>query len=72
MDVLFYICGVIMGVAITLILAKLTRAGTLVVYVPNTDDSPYLTLELDQSVGQISKKKYTTVKIDVRPLNTRQ
>lgn len=72
MDVLFYICGVIMGVAITLILAKLTRAGTLVVYVPNTDDSPYLTLELGQSVGQISKKKYTTVKIDVRPLNTRQ
>lgn len=72
MDVLFYICGVIMGIAITLILIKLTRAGTLVVYVPNSDDAPYLTLELDQSVGQISKKKYTTVKIDVRPLNTRQ
>lgn len=72
MDVLFYICGVIMGVVITVIVTRMTRAGTLVVYVPSLEEAPYLTLELDQSVGEITKKKYTTVKVDVRTLNTRQ
>lgn len=71
MDLVFYICGVIVGVVLTLIVTRVTRAGTLVVWLPSLEESPYLTLELDQSVGQISKKKYTTVKVDIRSINTR-
>ena len=73
MEVLYLIVGLIIGVALTIILARVRRIGTLVVYIPHKydlDDAPYLTLELDQTVSQESKKRYVTTKVDVRKLNT--
>lgn len=70
MDVLFWTCGVVMGVVLTLIVTRMRRAGYLVVNIPDTDDPPYLSADLDQPVTVISKKKYVTFKVDIRQLHT--
>lgn len=70
MEVLFLICGLIVGVGLTIIATRIRRIGTLVVYIPDTDDAPYLTLELEQSVSQVASKKYVTAQVNVRKLHT--
>lgn len=71
MELIFLTCGLIVGVAATIIVIRMRRAGTLAVYIPDIEDTPYMSLELEHSVGQVTKKKYVTFKVDVRPLNTR-
>lgn len=72
MELLFLVCGVIIGVVLTIVVTRLRRAGTLVVYIPDVEETPYMSLELEHSVGHVSKKKYVTFKVDIRPLNTRR
>lgn len=71
MDVLFLVCGVIIGVVATVIVSRMRRAGTLVIWVSTADEPPYMSIDLDHHPTQIAKKKYVTVKVDVRTLNTR-
>lgn len=70
MDVLFLVCGVVAGIVATLIVTRMRRAGYLVVNIPDTDDPPYLSADLDQPVGLISKKKYVLFKVEIRQLHT--
>lgn len=71
MEVLYLVCGVIIGVIATIIVTRMRRAGTLVVWVPDTDDPPYMSIDLDQSIPQIAKQKYVTAKVEIHRLNTR-
>lgn len=71
MELLYLVCGVIIGVVATIIITRMRRAGTLIVWVSNTDDPPYLSIDLDQTVAQIAKKKYVAVKVEIHKLNTR-
>ena len=72
MEILYLICGIIIGAVTTVILSRLRRAGSLVINMPDTDDPPYLSADLDQPVGSISKKKYVVFKIDIRQLSTHE
>lgn len=71
MELLYLVCGLIVGVVSTLIVTRMRRAGTLVVWVPDTDDPPYMSIDLDQSIAQIAKQKYVTAKVETHRLNTR-
>lgn len=71
MELLFLACGVLVGVVATLIVTRMRRVGSLVVWVPDTDDPPYLSIDLDQSIPQIAKQKYVTAKVETCRLNTR-
>ena len=71
MELLFWVCGVIVGVVVTIIVTRMRRVGTLVIWVPDTDDSPYMSIDLDQSIPQIAKHKYITAKVEIHKLNTR-
>ena len=70
MELLFLACGVIIGVIATIIVSRVNRAGSLVINIPDTDDPPYLSADLDRPVAFISKEKYVMFKVDVRQLNT--
>ena len=71
MELLYLVCGLIVGVVSTLIVTRMRRAGTLVVWVPDTDDPPYMSIDLDQSIPQIAKQKYVTAKVETHRLNAR-
>lgn len=63
----------LLGFIVALIGVLTMRVGTMVVYIPDREDeSPYLTAELDKSVGFIAKKKYVLYKVDVRNLHTQK
>lgn len=72
MELLFLVCGVVVGVIVTIVVSRMRRAGSLVINVPDTDDPPYLSADLDLPVAFISKKKYVTFKVDIHHLRTHQ
>ncbi len=63
----------ILGSIITTFIIASLLIGTMVVYIPDQpDEPPYLTAELDRSVGFVSKRKFVLFKVDVRQLNSQQ
>lgn len=71
MELIFFVCGIVVGVFVTTIVSRMRRAGTLVIWAAGSDEPPYMSIDLDQNIPQIAKRKYVSAKVEVRNLNTR-
>lgn len=58
--------GILIGVIISGVIFRRYKVGTLCVDTSDPYDDPYLFLELDASIGDISLKHYVILKVDIR------
>ena len=63
MEVVFILVGICLGISISAIIFRAYWVGTLRIDRSDPDDGPYMFLELDKGVGDISKKKHVMLKI---------
>lgn len=71
--VVFALLAVLLGVVLTLVFIRRRSAGTLKVYVPDDpDESPYLYVELDESIESISKRDMVLFTVDIKALNSQR
>lgn len=65
--------GILLGVAITLLCVRYMQSGTLKVYIPDDpEESPYLYVELDKSVGFICDQTHVMFKVNTKNIKTHQ
>lgn len=58
--------GVLIGCILTMIIFQTRSVGSLRVDTSDPDDSPYLFLELSKDIGEIYKKKYVMMKVNLK------
>lgn len=58
--------GILVGVICTIVATRTKSVGSLRVDTSDTDDGPYLFLELSKDVGVIYQKKYVTLKVNTK------
>lgn len=66
MEALFLLVGALLGVGIAVLARRVHFVGTLRVDTSVPDDEPYLFLELEKGVGDISSKRYVLLKVDLK------
>lgn len=63
-----FLLGIFIGIAIVSVISRLSSIGNLVIDVSDSDDGPYLFLAMDRQVEEIVRKKYVTLKVDVKSI----
>lgn len=58
--------GILIGVVLTTIILRLLSVGSLRIDASDPDDNPYLFLELSKDIGEIYKKKYVMMKVNLK------
>jgi len=58
--------GILIGFVCATIATRTKSVGSLRVDTSDPDDSPYLFLELSKDIGDIYKKKYVTMKVNIK------
>lgn len=58
--------GILVGVVCSVIVIRTKSVGSLRIDTSDPDDSPYLFLELSKDIGDIYKKKYVTMKVNIK------
>lgn len=64
MELLFLVCGVVIGIAVTRIVSKMRRIGTLYIVDSHLETEPQLLCELHSPIEKITKKRYVVMSID--------
>jgi hypothetical protein len=65
---IIFVLGVLAGIAIAKSTFDKYTAGSLIINTSDSDDGPYLFLDLDEDINSISKHKSVTFKILVKNL----
>lgn len=63
LEVLFLLAGILMGFGITSLVRRIYFVGTLRIDRSEPNEPPYMFLELDKGVGDISKKKHVLLRV---------
>lgn len=63
MEALLVLAGMFFGISLSVIIFRAYFVGTLRIDRSDPDDQPYMFLELDKGVGDISKKKHVILKV---------
>lgn len=63
MEVILIIAGALIGIGISAIVRQIYSVGTLRIDTSDPTDGPYMFLELDNGVGDISKRKMVFLKV---------
>lgn len=63
---IIFVIGVLVGVVCTTIMTHVKSVGSLRVDNSDPDDGPYLFLELPKDIGDIYRKKYVTLKVNLK------
>jgi len=58
--------GIMVGIVCTTILTHYKSVGSLRIDTSDSDDGPYLFLELSKDIGEIYRKKYVTFKVSLK------
>lgn len=58
--------GVLVGSIVTMLIFRLFLIGALRIDTSDQEDGPYLFLELNKDVGDISSKKYVILKVSLK------
>jgi hypothetical protein len=58
--------GVLIGCILTMIIFRTRSVGSLRVDTSDSDDDPYLFLELSKDIRDIYKKKYVTFRVSIK------
>ena len=64
MEVLILVCGVLIGIFVTVLANLRLRAGVLYVVQTHLEDTPQTLLELDYPIDILMKKKHVLLKVD--------
>lgn len=64
MEVLFLVCGVLLGIFMSAVWSLRLRAGILYVVQTHLEDTPQTLLELDYPIDTLMKKKRVLLKVD--------
>ena len=64
MELLIWICGVIVGVASTVIITRMRRIGTLYVVDSHLETEPQLVCNLDRPIRTFMKKRFVMFALD--------
>lgn len=64
MELLFLVCGVVIGIAVTRIVSKMRRIGTLYIVDSHLETEPQLLCDLDHPIQKFTKKRYVVMKVD--------
>ena len=64
--IIVFLAGVLIGTIIYAIAIKTASVGTLRIDHSDPEDSPYLFLELNKSIGFIASKKYVITKVELK------
>ena len=70
MEVLIFVCGMLIGIFVTSLVNLRLRAGVLYVVRTHLEDTPQTLLELDYPIDTLMKKKRVLFKVDY--INTRK
>lgn len=65
MEMLFLLAGVLLGAGITTLVRRVRLVGTLRVDSSDPNDGPYMFLELEKGVGDISSRRYVLLKVNL-------
>lgn len=63
MEVILILAGVLLGVGISVIVHKAYFVGVLRIDNSDPSDGPYMFLELEKGIGDISSKKHVILKV---------
>ena len=64
MEVLIWICGVVVGVAVTTIITRMRRIGTLYIVDSHLETEPQLICNLDRPIKTFMKKRFVMFALD--------
>ena len=63
---IIFLIGVLVGDICAIIMTRIKSTGSLRVDTSDPDDGPYLFLELSKDIGEIYRKKYITLKVNLK------
>ena len=63
MEILLIIAGIVIGLIISAIRNEFRYVGSLRIDKSDPTENPYLFLEIDKGIGDISNRKYITLKV---------
>ena len=63
---LIFVLGVVVGSVLTIIISRTKSAGDLRIDTSDPDSQPYLFLELSKSPREVCRKKYITLKVNMK------
>lgn len=69
---LIFLCGVIAGISIAMIIFRIYIVATLRIDRSDPEDGPYMFLELSKDVDKISTKKYVILKVKLKDSFSRE
>ena len=66
MEVIFILVGICLGVSISAIIFRAYWVGTLRIDKSDPNEEPYMFLELDKGIGDISSKKHVVLRVSTK------
>ena len=73
MEFVFLVVGLLIGFILAIIGARMMLAGTMFVYIPDTEDeTPCAGFKWDRALDFISQRKYVIFKVNVRHVNSQE
>ncbi len=64
METIIFVIGALLGFAMSVIISRAKSIGSLRIDRSDSDDNPYLFLELSKDIDDFSEKKYITLKVN--------
>lgn len=61
---LIFLAGMVFGISVVTIIFRAHRVGTLRIDNFDPEDGPYMFLELEKGIGDISSKKHVILKVE--------
>lgn len=70
MEVILILAGVVIGIGIAMIIFRAYFIGTLRIDKSDPNEEPYMFLELDKGIGDISSKKHIVLRVSTNNYGT--
>lgn len=70
MEVILILAGIVIGIGIAMIIFRAYFIGTLRIDKSDPTEEPYMFLELDKGIGDISSKKHVVLRVSTKNYGT--
>lgn len=64
--IIIFVIGILIGCIFTTIMFRTRSIGSLRIDTSDPDDGPYLFLEMSKDINEVCKKKYISLKINIK------
>lgn len=66
MEAILILAGIVIGIGISIIIFRAYFIGTLRIDKSDPNEEPYMFLELDKGIGDISSKKHVVLRVSTK------